>query len=257
MPNVDTNPQRTGRTMQSDEEAYKKAYYDKFAAEFDNYNIQPRDEHSFALFALEGFIDFLGIESILDVGSGTGRTLLHLQQRKPNLKACGIEPSDGMRARAVEKGVALEQLVSGDATKLPFQNGAFDLVTTFGVLHHIRDPEIAIEQMLRVAKKAVFISDSNNMGQGTSPARLLKRTLTKLGLWSASYWLWTGGKGYWTSPHDGLAYSFSILNHRKQIENSCQAVHYLSTQTSGPNLIAEAAHVAVLGIKRDIAFPKN
>jgi hypothetical protein len=50
--------------------------------------------------------------------------------------------------------------------------------------------------MLRVAKRAVFLSDSNRFGQGSLPARLLKLALYKIGLWGAFNYLSTFGKGY-------------------------------------------------------------
>jgi ubiquinone/menaquinone biosynthesis C-methylase UbiE len=232
------------------EEQFKKEYYNHFASQFDDYNIKERDEHYFALASLEGILDYLGAESLLDVGSGTGRALVYFKNKKPSLKTHGIEPSDGMRSRCVEKGIALDQLTAGSGTSLPFADGSFDVVTSFGVIHHIRDSEKAISEMLRVARKAVFISDCNYMAQGSMPARWFKRLMTCLGLWKAVYWLRTGFKGYWTSPHDGLAYSFSVLNHAKQISAQCESVQYISTLSSGPNLVLEASHLAILGTKK-------
>ncbi|MDB6138343.1 MAG: methyltransferase type 11 [Verrucomicrobiaceae bacterium] len=233
------------------DEQYKKDYYDNFAPQFDAHNINADDEHYLALAALEGLIDYLGIGSALDVGSGTGRALLYLGEKKPSLRVHGIEPSDGMRARAVEKGVPLSILTAGGGTDLPFKDGEFDLVMSYGVLHHIREADKAVAEMMRVAKKAVFISDANYMGQGPMPARLLKWGLTKLGLWQAAYKVYTGGKGYWTSPHDGLAYSFSVHNYRKLLMTRCDRIHYLSTMSSTPNLTLGCSHLAILALKKE------
>jgi ubiquinone/menaquinone biosynthesis C-methylase UbiE len=232
------------------DEQFQRDYYNQFAVQFDDYNIHERDEHYFALAALEGLIDYLGITSALDVGSGTGRALLYLGKKKPGLRLHGVEPNEGMRARAVEKGVPPSILTEGSGVALPFKDGEFDLVMSYGVLHHIRDTSKAVSEMLRVAKKAVFISDCNYMGQGTMPARILKWGLTRLGLWQAAYKLRTGGKGYWTSPHDGLAYSFSALNCRGQLSAQCDRIHYLSTVPSTPNLTFGSSHLALLAIKK-------
>lgn len=43
-------------------------------------------------------------------------------------------------------------LIQGDAVSLPFQNDSFDLVYSYGVLHHIPDIESAISEVLRVLK---------------------------------------------------------------------------------------------------------
>lgn len=232
------------------DEQYKTEYYNRFAPQFDDHNINEGDEHYFALAALEGLIDHLGITSALDVGSGTGRALLYLGARKPSLRLHGVEPSDGMRARAIEKGVPASSLTAGVGTALPFKDGEFDLVMSFGVLHHIKDSDKAVSEMLRVARKAVFISDGNNMGQGPLPARLVKWGLNRLGLWRAAYTLWTGGKGHWTSPHDGLAYSFSLHNHRKVLARHCDRFHYISTRSSEPDLVIGCAQLAMLALKR-------
>ena len=147
-------------------------------------------------------------------------------------------------------GVPETQLIEGDATKIPFEDGAFDIVTETGILHHIPQPERAIAEMLRVAKKAVLISDSNNMGQGSPLARKTKQILKTCGLWKLAYYIRSGGKSYWTSDGDGLGYPFSIYDHYPLIRARCKAVHSFNTQDAGISHYHSAAHVAVLGIKR-------
>jgi SAM-dependent methyltransferase len=43
------------------------------------------------------------------------------------------------------------QLVLGDVTRLPFQNGTFDMVTVFSILQ-IVDPKVTVEEALRILK---------------------------------------------------------------------------------------------------------
>ena len=104
---------------------------------------------------LVGLLDYLAIGSLLDVGSGTGRVITYVKKAKPDLMILGVEPVQELREVAYEKGISPAELTDGDALDLRCGDGAFDLVCAFGVLHHIRTPEIAIGEMLRVAKKAI------------------------------------------------------------------------------------------------------
>ena len=120
---------------------YQREYYSQIAPKFDDTNIAQGDEHYFALAVLEGLLDFLDCRSVLDIGAGTGRAVRYLKRRKPQLEIKGLEPVAAMRRRAYELGVAESDIIEGDAaTKIPFGDGAFDIVIETGVLHHIPDP---------------------------------------------------------------------------------------------------------------------
>ncbi|WP_364303610.1 class I SAM-dependent methyltransferase [Moorena sp. SIO4A5] len=142
-----------------------------------------------------------------------------------------------------------ETLTEGDGLQLHFEDGQFDLVCAFGVLHHIRTPEVAIQEMLRVAKKGIFISDSNNFGQGHFLSRTIKQTLNSMGLWPVADWIKTKGRGYTISEGDGLAYSYSIFKNYRQICQSCKSVHLLNTSPGGINLYKTSDNLTLLGIK--------
>jgi ubiquinone/menaquinone biosynthesis C-methylase UbiE len=135
------------------------------------------------------------------------------------------------------------------ATNLEFEDKSFDLVCAFGMLHHIKEPSLAVTEALRVARKAVFVSDSNNFGQGSPVFRAVKQTLNACRLWPIANWLKTKGKGYGLTEGDGLAYSYSLFSNFKQIRNECSRVYLFSTTDSGSNLYRSAPCVAALGIK--------
>ena len=45
--------------------------------------------------------------------------------------------------------------------KLPFGDEQFDIVTALDVLEHLNDPHTALQELIRVAKKAIFVSLPN------------------------------------------------------------------------------------------------
>jgi ubiquinone/menaquinone biosynthesis C-methylase UbiE len=232
-----------------DEIAIQRDYYQKTADRYDDMHVNSDAEHDFALAFMLSMVDFFSIGSMLDIGSGTGRALLRAKKAYPNLKVLGVEPSSELRKVGYVKGLSQNELIDGDAQKLDFSDGAFDLVCEFAALHHIPEPSKAVSEMLRVARKAVFISDSNNFGQGGFVSRTVKQTLRSLGLWKVADFVKTRGRGYMISEGDGLAYSYSVFSDYPEISRRCKSVHLLNTLPAGINLYRSASHIALLGIK--------
>ena len=203
----------------------QKQYYAQTAAQYDEMHVNKKVPHTLALSFLVGVLDYLEVKSILDIGSGTGRAICYLKKNRPDIRIVGIEPVEELRKIGYSKGLSLEELIAGDATKLQFAAAEFDLVCEFGILHHIAKPETAIAEMLRVANKAIFISDTNNFGEGSLPSRTIKQGLDLLGLWKVVDLIKTGGKGYRISEGDGLSYSYSVFDNYKQIKTQCESVH--------------------------------
>jgi ubiquinone/menaquinone biosynthesis C-methylase UbiE len=237
--------------MTSEEEVtLQRQYYAETAAKYDAMQISDQDEHQFALAVLSAMIEYHGIKSVLDVGSGTGRALRYLKSRHPSVRFVGIEPVEALRKVGHAAGLSSDDLRDGDVNALQAADGEFDLVCEFAVLHHVPKPSQAVAEMLRVARKAIFISDANNFGQGGIVARCLKQAIKALGLWRAFDWLRTGGKGYHVSAGDGLFYSYTVFNNYQQIRKACGTVHHFNTVDAGPSLARSAPHVAILGIKK-------
>jgi ubiquinone/menaquinone biosynthesis C-methylase UbiE len=231
----------------------QRAYYASTAQKYDDLHLEEDGEHGFALQFMISILEQVGIRSILDIGSGTGRALIGIKNKMPGISIIGVEPSAELRSIGHGKGLSETQLIDGDAMNLEFANGSFDLVCEFGALHHIPEPSKAVAEMLRVARKAVFISDSNNFGQGGRVSRLVKQSIHAVGLWPVANLIKTKGKGYSISEGDGLFYSYSVFDNYKQITKECESVHMLNTVNAGPNLYRTATHVALLGIKRQPA----
>jgi ubiquinone/menaquinone biosynthesis C-methylase UbiE len=169
----------------------------------------------------------------------------------PGVKLMGIEPEAALRKVAYEHGVGTDELIDGDGTKLPFANGSFDIVTSFGVLHHVRNPKAVVEEMLRVARRAVLISDLNCYAFGPLPKRLVSQTLHGFGLWKAFQWIKTGGRMSKFSEGDGTHYSFSVHDVLPLVRARTQRVHLINSRGSGTNLYRTSPFLTLLAFKED------
>jgi len=235
----------------SNEVEAQRDYYADTALNYEEMHLLERDEHFLALAVLVGVIDYLEVKSVLDIGSGTGRAIRYLKKYRPDLYIVGIEPVKELREVGYRSGLFEDELRDGDALSLEFDPGEFDLVCEFAVLHHVKQPEKIVAEMLRVAKKAVFISDANNFGQGSPLSRALKQSLAAIGLWGLADWVKTRGKGYTFSDEDGVAYSYSVFNNYDQISSKCESIHLMNTGNGGRSLYRSAPHLALLGIKKE------
>lgn len=228
----------------------QRAYYAETAYKYDEIHKHDHDAHGLGLAYMMAMIEFLGVGSVLDIGSGTGFVLLKLKEKMPDIRTVGVEPSPALRAIGYGKGLTETELVDGDAMNLAFLDNSFDLVCEFSALHHISRPGLAISEMLRVAKNAIFVSDTNNFGQGGKFSRYLKQGINALGLWPAANWFKTRGRGYTFSDGDGITYSYSVFTNYKQISKACKSVYLLNTSSSAPNPYRTSSHIALLGIVR-------
>ncbi len=230
----------------------QQKYYHNTAADYDSMHMHEGvdPEHEIAFHFMCSMIEQLGIKSILDVGAGTGRVIIHLQKKYPGLRVTGIEPVDELREQGYRKGILRNDLIAGDGKQIHFPDKQYDMVCAFGILHHIDKPEQVIAEMIRVSRDAIFISDSNNFGQGGKFSRFVKQTINGLGLWSAYNYVRTGGKKYQISQGDGLFYSYSLFNNFSFIKKHCKAVHVLNTTDAGVNPYRTASHIALLGLKK-------
>jgi ubiquinone/menaquinone biosynthesis C-methylase UbiE len=90
---------------------------------------------------------------VLDVGSGTGFFILNLWLAGyvGEAHACDISP--GMLAACVESArqVGCDLSVrTADAERLPYEDACFDLVIGHAILHHLPEPQVALQEMHRV-----------------------------------------------------------------------------------------------------------
>lgn len=106
--------------------------------------------------------DKLGLrrgDRVLDVGAGFGRHAFEAARRGVSVVALDFAADEVAQTRAtvgamVDAGeITVDDFAGalrGDATRLPFADGSFDVVITSEVLEHIQDDVAAVAEMVRV-----------------------------------------------------------------------------------------------------------
>jgi SAM-dependent methyltransferase len=119
-------------------------------------------EHKLMPWALDG-VD-LG-DDVLEVGPGLGATTRVLARRPGRLSVIELEHSSAERLRR-EFAPAVD-VIQGDATAMPFEDGRFSAVACFTMLHHLPSPELQdrlLAEARRVLRPGGVLAGTDSLG---------------------------------------------------------------------------------------------
>ena len=91
---------------------------------------------------------------VLDVGCGNG--IFTLRFANAGASVTGLDYSRHLLGQNTHS-----RLVCGDATKLPFPDGSFEVVFEANLLHHVDDRERVIMEMARTSRRYVALLEPN------------------------------------------------------------------------------------------------
>jgi len=105
----------------------------------------------------------------LEVGCGDGFGMEHMSAIVDAIHGCDISP-----AMLEANPASQERLTLADAYDLPFETGQFELVYCWELLHHVGEPHRAVQEMKRVARKAVLLCEPNCLNLAMAAFGLIK-----------------------------------------------------------------------------------
>ncbi len=236
-------------------EVIQARYYSDTASHYNSmHNADTGDEHYESLRLIEALSKQHGFATFLDVGAGTGRGVRFLLEKGWHVR--GVEPVQALIDIAEATGIPSGIILNDSGYILPFEDNSFDVVVEFGVLHHVQNPSLMVSEMTRVARRAVFLSDSNRFGQGVMWFRWLKLVLFKIRLWNLARFVQTKGKMYSISIEDGLYYSYSVFDSYEQLAKWADSLFCISTDprcylNSWFNPLITSASVLLCALKKN------
>jgi SAM-dependent methyltransferase len=121
--------------------------YDRFFSDYDRFRYQ-NERH------LPACIDALNVagKKVLEIGLGEGADSERLIRREARWSGVDLtaEAVGRVRTRLTLRELPFDELRQGSVLDLPFADGAFDMVFSHGVLHHVPDIKQAQSEIHRV-----------------------------------------------------------------------------------------------------------
>jgi SAM-dependent methyltransferase len=148
-----------------------------------------------------------GDENLLDVGCGRGAVLVAAAHRLGGGRATGVDLWSGddqsgnspaaTLSNATAEGVGERvRVVTGDATSLPFRDGAFDVVLSSMAIHNLRDAtqrNTSLSELVRVLRPGGRLAVVDFMVVGQYPEILRRDGMRDVQLRPLGWRFWYGG----------------------------------------------------------------
>jgi ubiquinone/menaquinone biosynthesis C-methylase UbiE len=129
--------------------------------------------------AVLGILRALNPSRLLDFGTGRGVFLWPLLDAFPDLEVTAVE-RDARRSGHLEAvrrgGIERLRVFGADASRLPFTDGAFDVVTVLEVLEHQTNPAPLAREALRLAARFVVTSVPSKPDENPEHVQLFTAT---------------------------------------------------------------------------------
>ena len=106
---------------------------------------------------------------VLELGSGAGEVYTLLRQDWPDFVGSWTCSDISWHGARQERQRGAERSLQMDASRLCFPSDSFDLVVSLDVMHHVSDPQMMAQEILRVTRRYFFLAEAN----GLSPIRKL------------------------------------------------------------------------------------
>jgi SAM-dependent methyltransferase len=110
---------------------------------------------------LELFAEWAEGENALDVATGGGNVARVLE-------------AAGMKVVTIDSAPGMSPTVVSRAEEIPFADASFDVVACRVAAHHFQDPAGALNEMARVSRALVLVSDNLFMGESGEEADRLR-----------------------------------------------------------------------------------
>jgi ubiquinone/menaquinone biosynthesis C-methylase UbiE len=149
---VTSEERKDDRDMEDMSAKDVQRFFEWVASDWDTMRLAYYDER-----VIEKMAEVSGIgeaSEVADVGTGTGFVAAGIAPRVK--RVVGIDNAPAMLEVARENlralGASNVDLVVGEVTRLPLEDGAVDAAFANMVLHHAEDPEAMLREMARVAR---------------------------------------------------------------------------------------------------------
>ena len=119
---------------------------------------------------LKAYFSECEINSILDIGTGSGDFIEVLQDVFPQAQITGVDPDTESLQEAIKKypGVSFGEM---RAEILEFADNSFDLASISMALHHLPDIQTSLKEMLRVVKPGGWIIVNELFSDNLNPSQ--------------------------------------------------------------------------------------